>query len=316
MGKFSICSQVAANTGLIDCDTPRGVPQSLIVGSKSFSPSDYATTASFKAAFIAAIKQSNTASSKLFPLPIIQGTTDKTDAAKEGTLGYGLKIQLLRSKPGYEFDVLVGSSLEKKLMKFNNKTIPVFVFDDSDNIWGVTDSAGNFSGANYLVTVEPRGYGDAQNPKTTKISISIIDAKDFVENSQFASTDFATTDLVGLLDGNLSVISSAANVWHFAIKIKTDEIKSALNVHDTYATGLASASMWRAFTGANFSTALTITSVTDDTANGGWIVTFDSTAFTALASTTQIKVNLADVPTLDAAGITGIEGNYTIIVKP
>lgn len=319
MSNFSICGQVAANTGGIDCDVSRGVPASLIVGSGSFSSSDYATTASFKTAFLAKINEGNTNSDKLFPFPVIQGTTDQTDAAKVGTLGYGLKVPLLRSKPGYLFDVLAGSSLEKKLIKFDGKTIPIFVFDNAGNIWGTVDSAGNFKGAQYLVGITPRAFGDGQNPKTTQISISIIDSKDFTENSKFASTDFSTADLVGLLDAPLfETAAHATNVYHIGIKVLTDALNSFIDVHATtgYAALLASAARWVAKTGTTFGTTMAITSVADDPTNGGWTVTLDSTAYTALTSGLGIKLNLADPTVLTAAGITGIEGNYIILIKP
>jgi hypothetical protein len=60
------------------------------------------------------------------------------------TLGYGTQIKLLRSKPGYEFDVLAGSSLEKKLIAFDGKQVPLFILDDQSNVWGVQDADGNF----------------------------------------------------------------------------------------------------------------------------------------------------------------------------
>lgn len=319
MGLFSICGQVAANMGQIDCDVRRGNPTLIIAGSAIAAPSDYATLAAYKAWLIGKIKQSNTASDKMFVFPVIQGNSDQTEAAKYGTLGYGLKIKLLRSKQGYEFDVLCGSSLEKKLIKFDGKILPLKIFDDQDDVYGVTDTNSNFSGANYLIGVEPAGFGDAQNPKTTKITISIIDAKDFTENSRYISTDFSTNDLTtaNLLDAYLySTAANASNVYHIGAKIITDALNTFLNVHDKYATLLASAALWTAFTGTNFGTALTLTTVANDATNGGWTVTFDSTAYTALSSGAQIKLNFASVPVLDAAGVTGIEGNYMIITKP
>lgn len=319
MSNFSICGQVAANTGGVDCDVVKGTPSSIIVGSGTFSSSEYATSAAFKAAFLNRIKKANTDGQKLFPFPVIQGTTDKTTAAKTGTLGYGLIINLTRSKPGYTFDVLAGSSLEKKLMKFNNKIIPVFVFDDSSNIWGTLQSDGTFSGTSYLLTVEPRGFGDAQNPKTTQITISVIDAKDFTENSKFASTDFSTNDLVGLLDAVIfQTVAPTTNVYHIGAKILTDALNSYVDVHanSIYAAGLAASAMWVAKTGTTFATTLAITSVADDTTNGGWTVTFDSTAFTALASGAKVRLNFTDPGSLATAGVNQIEGTYFDITKP
>jgi hypothetical protein len=108
-----------------------------------------------------------------FPFPVIQGVNDKTEAAKYGTLGYGLQVKLMRSKPGYEFDVIAGSALEKRMMAFDGSIVPFFVLDDNVNynMWGVQDSSGNFKGAKYLVGIEPRGWGDAQNAKVTKSDI-------------------------------------------------------------------------------------------------------------------------------------------------
>ncbi len=314
--KYSLCGQVAANTGQIDCDVRRGVPQLMIVGSASFTPANYSTGTSFRAAYIAKFKKANTASDKLFPFPVIQETTDQTVAAKTGTLGYGLVVTLTRSKPSYQFGVLSGSSLEKKLMKYNGKVVPVQIFDDNQNIWGVSDTAGNFSGAYYLLSVDPAGFGDANNVKTTKITISIVDSKDFTENSKAVTTDFSTSDLTGLLDAVVfETAAHTTNVYKIGLKILTDVLNTYINVHDTAAAALANAANWVAKVGPNFQTALAITTVTDDTVNGGWTVTFDSTAYAALAAGALIQLNITDPATLDTANVTGIEGTALILIK-
>lgn len=316
MANFSICGLVGANTGAIDCDVTRGNPTQIIAGSASFAAADYADSDTLKAAFLTKIKQAKTASDKLFPFPVIQGVSDKTEAAKYGSLGYGLQVKLLRSKPGYEFDVLAGSSLEKQLVKFDGKVVPLFIFDDQSNIWGILDENDNFQGAEYLVGVEPRGFGDAQNPKTTKISISVVDSKDFTENSKFASVSFSTNDLQGLVDVELyETAAHASNVWKIGARIATDDLISTIDVHDSYATELASSSLWEAFTGATYATSLALTSVANDTTNGGWTVTFDSTAYGLLSSGDKIKLRLKDPATLDAADVTGIESGFIILTK-
>ncbi len=316
MAKFSICGLVGGNTGSIDCDVTRGNPTQLIFGSAAFAAASYVDSATLKAAFLTKIKQAGTATDKLFPLPVIQGVSDKTEAAKYGSLGYGLQVKLLRSKPGYEFDVIAGSSLEKQLIKWDGKVVPVFIFDDQDNIWGVLDENSKFQGAEYLVGVEPRGFGDAQNPKTTKITISVVDSKDFTENSKFASVSFSTNDLAGLVDVELyETTTHSSNVYKIGARIKTDNLISTINVHDTYATELASSSVWEAFTGATYGTSLAITSVANDTTNGGWTVTFDNTAYGALSSGAKIKFKMKDPATLDAASVIGIESGNIILTK-
>lgn len=121
---ISLCSLTGENTGSVDCDVKRGNPQVLIAGSAVFATADYVDSTTLEAAIIAKIKQSKGVATKLFPFPNIQGVTDKTEAPKYATLGYGLQIKLLRSRPGYEFDVDAGSALEKKLMAWDGKQVP------------------------------------------------------------------------------------------------------------------------------------------------------------------------------------------------
>ena len=238
---------------------------------------------------------------------------DQTEAAKYGTLGYGLKIKLLRSKQGYEFDVIAGSSLEKKLIKFDGKVIPIFIFDDQSNIWGIKDSNDNFKGARYLVGVEARGFGDANNAKVTKITISLIDSRDFTENAEFASTTFSTTDIEGLVDVQLKYLSNADNVYKVGVNIKTAQLNTLINIYDKYPDLLADSALWVAKTGATYDTSLAITSVAKDVDLKAWTVTFNAVAYALLSPGDKIKLSLATPTVLDAADVTGIESDYIII---
>lgn len=313
----SNCSIVGKNTGDVKCDFTRGNPQVLIFGSKVFSPSETVDEDTYEAAMLDAINLSTGDSDKMFPLPVIQGVADQTEAAKYGTLGYGLKVKLQRSKPGYEFDILAGSALEKRIMAFDGKVIPVIVKDDNIgyNNWGAQDSAGNFFGADYLIGVEPRGFGDGNNPKTTKVTMSIVNSQDFVENAAIAPSSFSAGDLIGLNDVNLvEAAAHAANVYYIKLFVPTAQIGNGLDVTAQY-SAIFSASLWSAFTGTTFSTPLTLTSVTYDSTNKRGVVTLDNTAFTALSAGDKIKLVPDDVPDLNAANVTGIEPAFIILTK-
>jgi hypothetical protein len=312
----SLCSQTGANTGSIDCDVTRGIPQVIIAGSKSFASSDYVDSDTFEAAFVAAVKQAAGTASKLFPFPVIQGNTSKTEAAKYQTLGYGTQIKLLRSKPGYEFDVLAGSSLEKKLIAFDGKQVPLFILDDQSNVWGVQDANGAFTGATYMVGIEPREFGDAQNAKTTKITISLVDSRDFIEYAAFMNTSFAASDLKGLNDVKLvEAAAHASNVHYIKTYVSTTQLGNGLDITDDVGTALASGALWSAKTGTNYTTALAITSVTYDATNKRLVFTFDTTAYTALSAGAKIKLIPAGVPALDAANVTYLEIAFVILTK-
>jgi hypothetical protein len=90
--------------------------------------------------------------------------------------------------------------------------------------------------------------------------------------------------------------------------------KLVLDIYDDYGALLAPLT-FTAFTGANFTTALPITSVAVDATLKALTVTFDVTTYNALAAGTKIKL-VAPIPSvLDAANVTGIEILSLVITK-
>jgi hypothetical protein len=310
---ISLCGNLDVNTGAIACDDRRGNPSMIILGSAEFAAADYADTATFDAALIAKTKLARNSAQKLYPLPVIQGVTTQTEAAKYGTMGYGLKVKIARSKPGYEFDMLPGTTLEKQLIKFDGRTIPGFILDDQGILWGKQDNAGNFSGINYLVGVEAGEFGDGNNVKPTKVTISIIDSKDNVENLGGVVTDATSADMKGLNDVTLTEKAAhTANVFHIKAVIKTTVMSNTINIAESIGADLADDALWTASSGG---VAVTITSVAVNGAGDGYDVTIDNTEYTALSASAVITINLAAPSVLDAADVTDIEGVSVNCVK-
>lgn len=302
---YSLCGNIGRNTGAISCDVRRGRPVGLIIGGATFSPSDTATVVAFQAAFKARIQRATGQPDKLFPFPEIQGNTDQTDADKTGTLGYGLKFILLQGKPGYEFTMIAGTTQEKALRAFNNTTIPVFVFDDGGRVWGVGDAAGNFFGAQCLVSVKGKGFDDGSNVKATTVTISFINTSDFYDNDFFAPTNFGIGDLTGLVDVVLSEISAhTTNVFHIKGSIPTTELGVVLNPYDYFADALAVSSLWVVTSGG---TPITLTSVAKNTSGKGWDVTLDMTMYTALSAGAKILFGWTDPASLATGGVLNSE---------
>jgi hypothetical protein len=314
---FSLCGSVGANTGAIKCDRRRGIPKKIIIGSAEFDSDDYASASTFDAAFLASFELATGDASKLYPFPEITGVADKADANKESTLGaFGPKVVLIEGKPAYEFDVIAGTTLEKFLRRFNGQQVPVFIVDDANAIWGKLDSNDVFVGCDALIFTAPHKYGDGSNGQTTKVSISFVSAGDVYDSAAFIETGLSISDMVGLLDVTLyEYTAHASNVHKMKGKIETSSPGTVLDLYDSFADELAAAGVWVAHTGATYGTALAITSVAKNTSNKGWDITFDSTAYTALATSTKIKIDLADPATLSAADVTGIEGVAVIAVK-
>jgi hypothetical protein len=312
---LSLCGQLDLNTGQISCDQRKGRPLMLIFGGATLATSDYADTATSDAYLLAKMKLARNSATKLFPLPVIQGVSDKTEAAKYGALGYGLQIKLLRSKPGYEFDMIPGTAQEKQIIKLDGQTVPVRIYDDNKIIWGSVNSAGVASGINVFVGVEPAPFADGQNPKTTKVTISFIDGEDGCENLFGLPTALLTSDLKGLNDVTLTEKSAhASNVFKILGVSKSAVANRNVNLASTFGATLASAPLWVATVVAS-GVAHTITSVAVNAAGDGYDVTLDTTQFAALSSGATIDINLAAPSVLDAAGVTEVEGIKVRVTK-
>lgn len=312
---FSICGVGGANTGAIKCDRRRSIPKKIIIGGAEYQAADYASQSVFDAAFLADFKLAAGSSTKLFPFPEITGVTDKTEASKESTLGaFGPKVTLIEGRYAVEFDVIAGVTLEKQLRKFNGQQMPVFILDDSNALWGKIDSNGVFSGCDALIFTTPHKFGDGANGQTTKVSISFVSAADTYDSAAFVETGLSGSDMVGLLDAEVSKISNASNIYEMGIEIETAGAGVSLNVYDNFSTELANASLWKATvvaTGVDH----TITSVAANATTKGWTVTLDSTQYTALAAGAKVQIELVDPAALDAADVVGIESVATIVTK-
>lgn len=321
----NLCSVVGGNTGRIDCDGKRKVPKIPIVGGKQFSSSEYADPDTLQAAILAAINLNTGDANKLFPFPEISEVAPTTEADTFGKLALGSNRRLRKGKPSYDYSVEIGHTQYQKLLAFDNKIVPVFTFDDAGQMWGYraaaaanTPNTNAWKGELALVTISGNGFEDGNAAATgvAKISISYQSIDDFDKRGTYVLLpNLSTGDLAGLKDVMLSEPQAhSTNVYKIKMTIPLPKLASDLNIYDEYGAGLA-ALTWTAGTGTNYGTSLAITSVAVDATLKALTVTFDSTAFTALASGAKIKLTPPTVAAMVAAGITGIEIGTIILTK-
>jgi hypothetical protein len=312
---IDLCAQASSgNTRPIACDPKRANIVSVIAGGAIYTPSDYSSMETFKAALLADCKLGSTDSGKLFPFPKVSGVTTDTEANKEFTFGNGAKITTSEGTPSYTLDTFIGTNLQRQLRKFNSQTIPVFIFDDAGNVWGKVDAAGNFSGINATLFTSGGGFGDYNTPSITKIKVAFSSASDFYDSSRFINTDFSVDDIVGLFDATLAKVSNVSSAYKISAKVINTQLGAEKNIYDEYADSLASASLWVATDVATGAT-ITTTSVAKDATLKCWTVTLDATAWGALATGAKVKLELANPTDLATAGVTDIESVAVILTK-
>lgn len=319
------CSTSGGNTGGVKCDKKRGVPRKFAIGGKEFSSAEYADADTLKAAILDAINQPNGSSDKLFPFPEILEVAVTTEGKTTGSLALGPVRRLRKGRPGYTFSCEVNHYQFQQLLAWDNTEVPVYTFDDKNSWWAYRASAAAntpntnpLKGELALLTIEGNGFEDGANAATGVciIDLSFRSVDDFEKRSVYASIpDLSVGDLEGLKDVMLSEPSAhVSNAHKIKMTIPVPKLGADLNIYDDYGAAIA-ALTWTAGVGANYGTALTITTVAVDATNKCLTVTFDSTAYTALASAAKIKLMPPDVTDLVAANIVGYEIGSIILTK-
>lgn len=300
------CATIAGNTGAPDCIKQRGVPKRPLIGSRAFTWEEYNDPAIFRDAIIASTLLETGDSDKLYAFPEVLQVDPKTEADTEGNLTLGPKVRLRKGRPAYTYTVDISHAEYQRLLVFDGQKVPVFTLDDENAFWAYrqtttrnTLNKKNMTGEMAYVTVSGYGFKDGANVGTGKaqITISYISIDDFEKRSVYAfMPDLSSGDLVGLIDVMPYETSvHTTNVYHIGLAIPSPQVDAEFEIIEDYGTELA-ALTWTAGTGAKFATPLTVTSVA--VVAGALNFTFDSTAHTALATDTEIRIfppSVADI---------------------
>lgn len=290
-------------------------PNKLGIGGATFDEGDAVDNDTFYAALIAATKLDTGNDDKLFFINNILDPNDITEADKKGAVGEGVPQVLVEGRPAFTYRVEIGHDLYKRLRVLNKQRVPVFTYDDAQNLWGCKDAEGNFAGCEAIFFISENRQQTSTAPVSALITIAYTSAKVYNDEAFYVPVELGELEPAGLLDGELREVSYVSNVYKIAFEAPTARYGKVINLAEKYNAELV-AGLFNARTGATYGTTLAITSVSYDSTLKCLTVTFDSTAYTALASGAKIKLYLDDVATLEAANIPGIEGVEVIITKP
>lgn len=302
---LSFCSSTGQNTGGIDCDVRLGSPRMMFIGGAKITPSEQATEATIKAALIDRINRPNGDSEKLYPFPLVNAVTPNSEAPQDETLQDGTKRRLRSEIPAYLLEsASVGLNQESAMMAFNGTIIPAFMFDNTGKLVGKLDTAGNFVGAKVNVSTSAAGFGPYNAGTTTKTQVSYIDPAALSGNAAlFETTTFDTDDFEGLLDVQLTKISSVSNAHTIKAVIKNRSMNKDVNLATKYSTTLADVDLWRGITAAGG-----IVVPSSAVYNSG------TSTFTISFASAVAKVDLATPDVLFTNDVVGIEGVAVAVV--
>jgi hypothetical protein len=305
---LSLCSSSVNNTGELLCDKSRGILKKLLIFNGSIAAADYADADTFFDKLVTNSKLSKSAGNKIFVINEAQDVADASEANKEGSLGLGFKAVLLEGKPAYKVKFFAGGDLLKRLRTFNNQTIRVLEYDADGVVWG-TKSGTSFKGFQAKLFFKGNNIATGQNVEqgVVEVYISILSTSEYFDNAYWMETSGNIEDIVGLMDVTLAKVSNSSNVYKYSMKIAGSNLLEDYNIYDDYAV-LIAALTFTAKSGSGVpSASLAITSVGVDATLKLLVVTYDSTAHTAITTGHNIMLIPPTIATLDAADVTGVE---------
>lgn len=316
---LSLCAASVDNTGGLACDKSKGVPRKVFIWNGELDTADYTSAQAAFDNLVAHSKLGKSAGNKLFAFGEVQNVERNSEANTTGTLNLGFTTIIREGRPAYTVKVFAGADELKRLRTFNNQTVRILEYDANDVIWG-TKIGTKFKGFQAKLFFAGGEVATGQNVEEGVVDaqISILSNSEYKDNPKYIAVPSGNSidDIAPLIDVPMTYVSQASNVFQIDIKIPGTNLIEDYNIYDDYGTTIATLDAnFSAGTGTNYGTSLAITSVTVNAGAKRLVVTFDSTAFSALSSSTAIQLTPPTPAQLDAAGVSGIELLPVIVTK-
>lgn len=284
------------NTGVPPCDLKKKKIIGIIFCDKgvSFSQSDCASAA----AFIAAVKTKTTAArgGRVYPVWDLLNFEDNTGDPATGSVGNLTTATQVTSDavPAFSFGYNGTEARHKRMAAMAGMSLDILLVDEGWAVYGTADgdNIAGFSVLQPYADASKFPVSDSVNQYRFRVTLgSIVEYRD---QSRFVVANSGLSAAVGLVNVNLSKLSSASNVWK--IKMIADGGTDMEPLYGADLDGLT-------WTATNLETGddVTITSVATDAALDAMTVTFDSTEYTAMTDGDRIQLNGPSA--IDMAGV-------------
>lgn len=299
------------NVGVPPCDLAKKKIKGIIFADKSvtFSTADTASVA----AFIAAVKLKATAArgGRVYPIWDILNFEDSTGDPATGSVGNLSTATIVTNDavPAFRFGYNGTEARHRRLAAMNGASLDIFIVDDAYAVYG-TLVGGEFGGFSVLQAYAYTSkfiVSDSVNQYSFRVTLG--DITEYRENSQYIVANSGITAAAGIVNVQLSEFSKVGG----AVKVLATA-DGGTNLEPVYTTAI-SALTW---TATNLQTGLahTVTSVADAPADDAYLVTLDSTMWTALGSGDKVQINGPSAAALSGANVKYYEMLPVIVTKP
>lgn len=303
------------NSGFALCDVIRKEPRVLLLVDSGVEY-NLAARASV-ATLVAAIKASTRATrgSRVFPIMSLSNFEDQSTAPTKAAIG-NLSIQQITMQqgvPAFSFQHRKGELFHQQLSRAENANLKLFIIDRAYVLYGTKTAGGNLTGFTLSeFYAELAKFATASEPSKYPFNVTFDSITEYKENLAVVQLDSTILNISGIVDVDLNT-AGAQMVQATNIAKITPVGRGGKNIGVLYPTELAVVGAW---TVINVQTdAVTApTSVAWDSVNLRFNVTTDSTAYAALSTGQQLKVNLATTAALTALNVDGYESLGPVIM--
>lgn len=304
------CVQPGGNTGIGSCFNDLGVPVGAFIVPYG-ATYDTSSVANFLTAMQAATLNDDPLQ-RVYPIHELLQVTDSTPANTTQTFNStGAMFVVREGYFNWTFQFVKGGlCLLIALRKFNGQNWNIMFYDSYGKVWTMDAGSGLGAGANpnnYWANT----YKIADGTKLTEYTFTVdIEPTQFLDNMKLidfaASGGLATLKtIVGLQNVTLvQLVARSTNV----LKIGAVTSCGTVNMHNKYATQLAATGAWVA-TNKSTGSIIAITSVADDTTDGGWTITLNASDPNYTATAGGILISLAGPTELNGLLVKGFESN-------
>lgn len=299
------------NAGVPPCDLAKKKMKGVIFADrgKTFTGASIASVN----AFIQAVKDATTAArgGRVYPVWDIINFEDNTGDPSTGSIGNLTTATIVTQDaiPSFRFGYNGSEARHKRMAAMSGASLDIFFVDEQFAVYGTEVAPGVFGGYSVLQAYADTSkfiVADAVNQYSFRITLGSINQ--YRDSSLYVVANVGLLGAVALVDVGLRYVSNATNVYK--ISVIAD---GGTNLEPLYGAALAGLT-WTA-TNLQTGAAFVVTTVADDTSLKVLTVTFDSTAYTALASGDRIQFNGPTAAALAAVGIKPYEIIPLIITK-
>lgn len=261
------------NTGVPECflDVKKPVMVILAKPSHRITAANRASLATFKS-----FLQTECLSGRMFPVPNLVMNSDNSEDVTKSTDAYG---NMEITKDGaYNWSLFVkggGTCFNAILRSFNSGGFWAYLVDSDMNFIG-TLSGTDIRPATAIFYAPKWKLADGSNPTRYSVDLTLPRPEEINDAGKLAyvagsdeagvSIDYPT-EIVGNLDVTLTQIANANNAFTVGAKLMC----GGTNLYDLFADELAAAAAW-SVVNSSTGAAISITGVTKDATNKGWII--------------------------------------------